>query len=276
MTIRPINNKLSGMKTNRVNLDSVSHHPKVWHLPDWNNSDDNARISVLREIAERSGVDPRFATLAINICKEAGVEPRDYKGQARSILKWVQQTIYYINEPAERLQDPIYTLKVGYGDCDDMAILLATLYESIRLEWRYVLSGKVNGKLDRWIEGTPIKKGGTWSHIYLLVGYPPFKPHKWVFAEPTLRGVELGWDIIQSMNQGENVLPEMGSVNESGILVINDKRKEKREKRKKILARWREKLDPETLVSDVMIIAITSVLTTIAISKIKQAVNLRK
>lgn len=273
MTIQPINNQLSGMRANPIDLDGASHYPKVWHLPEWKKGDDKQRIAVLREISMRSGRDPRFATLAINIFKSKGIQPRDYKGQARALLKWVQHNIYYVNEPSERLQDPVYTLKVGYGDCDDMAILLATLYESVRLEWRFVLSGKVGKKSTRWIEGTPLPKGGVWSHIYLLVGYPPFQPHKWQFAEPTLRGVDLGWDIIESMKKGETILPEMAgvTVEEKGIVTIVDKEvSAKEEKRKRILAKWKEKLDPEILISDGLILAVTGIVSGLLLQAIKK------
>ena len=269
MSVRPINNQLAGMRANRIDLDGASHHPKVWHLPTWKQGDDTTRIAVLREIAERAGRDPRLATLAVNILRSSGVQPRDYKGQAQALLKWVQHNIYYINEPSERLQDPTYTLKVMYGDCDDMALLLASLYEACRLEWRYVLSGKVNGKNVRWIEGQKLPSNGRWSHIYLLVGYPPFQPHKWQFAEPTLRNVDLGWDIIQAMNKGQSILPEMGKA-ESGILKIDDpKTKAKKDKRKKIIAKWKEKLDLENLVSDAIVITVAGLATSWIGSQIK-------
>jgi len=272
MTIQPINNQFAGMRANPVDLDGQSHYPKVWELPDWKKGDDNQRIAVLREISMRSGRDPRFATLSVNILRAHKIEPRDYKAQAQALLKWVQHNIYYVNEPSERLQDPAYTLKVGYGDCDDMAILLATLYESIRLEWRFVLSGKVNGKDTRWIEGTPLPKG-KWSHIYLLVGYPPFAPHKWQFAEPTLRGVDLGWDIIQSIQKGERILPEMSgvTVEEKGIVKIDDP---KTDKRKKILAKLKEKLDPETVIADALVVAITGVISALIVRSVKKSISL--
>ena len=276
MTIRPIDNQFSGMRANPIDLDGASHYPKVWHLPDWKKGDDTQRIAVLREISMRSGTDPRFATLAVNICKKHNIQPRDYKGQAQALLKWVQHNIYYVNEPSERLQDPVYTLKVGYGDCDDMAILLATLYESIRLEWRFVLSGKVGNKNTRWIEGTPLPKGGVWSHIYLLVGYPPFQPHKWQFAEPTLRGVDLGWDIIQSMQKGERLLPEMAgvTVEDRGIVTIENKKvNERKKKRQELFKRLKEKLDPETLASDAIIVAITGLVSSMIVSAVRKSVG---
>ena len=182
------------------------------HLPAWRSKDDGARMQALRQIVISSGRDPRLATLSVQILKNAGVKPRDYRGQAAALLLWVQKNIYYVNEPGERLQDPLYTLRVRYGDCDDMVILLATFYETIRLPWKFVLSGpNKSGKLIRWVEGDP-KKNARWSHIYLIVGSPPFKPTKWEFAEPTLN-VPLGWDIVQVKHaQGRSPLPELGQL----------------------------------------------------------------
>lgn len=106
----------------------------VHHLPDWNKYDDPKKLEVLRKIAEMRGRDPRIAKLAVSIIKKAKVKPRDYKGQATALLKWVQspKNVYYVNEPGERLQDPIFTIKNGFGDCfaedtlvlrDDMALV---------------------------------------------------------------------------------------------------------------------------------------------------------
>jgi hypothetical protein len=269
MTVRPINNQFAGMRANPIDLDGQSHHPKVWHLPTWKQGDDTTRIAVLREIASRAGADPRMATLAVNILRKNGIQPRDYKGQAQALLKWVQHNVYYINEPSERLQDPTYTLKVMYGDCDDMALLLASLYEACRLEWRYVLSGKVNGKHARWIEGEKLPKNGRWSHIYLLVGYPPFQPHKWQFAEPTLRGVDLGWDIIQAMNKGQSILPEMGQVEDGLLRMDKSKQLERKERRQKTFKRIKEKLEVEKLIADVLVVSVTSVATGFFIKSLK-------
>ena len=207
--------RLGEFVAKRVNLDQTT---KTYHLPTWKSKDDAARIRALREIAMKGGRDPDIATLAVNIVRDAGVQPRNYKGQAAALLNWVQSQIYYINEPGERLQDPVYTLKVRYGDCDDMAILLASLYEACRLPWRYVLSGRTpKNKLVRWVEGTP-KKRAKWSHIYVIVGYPPYTPKKWFYAEPTLQRVPLGWDVVGAAksNGGKVVLPELGSLTGEG------------------------------------------------------------
>lgn len=195
------------VKNNRVPLDA----PKVHHIPSWGALTDPQRLHVIRTIAMQRGRDPRITSLVLSIIKAAGVQPRDYKGQAAALLKWVQNpnNVYYINEPGERLQDPLYTLKVKYADCDDMAILLCTFFEAIKLEWKLVLSGvqRVTKAKKRYIEGTPVPANVEWSHIYCMVGTPPFKPTKWYFCEPTVQNVPLGWDVIDG---DHSLLPEMG------------------------------------------------------------------
>jgi len=202
-----------GAKVNPIELPQ----PKTYHIEGWGAMGDQKRLKVIRQVALRRGRDPRIATLAIQIIREAGVAPRDYKGQAAALLKWVQdpKNCYYINEPGERLQDPIYTLKVKYGDCDDMALLLCSMFEAIKLEWKLVISGRsrVTGQKVRHVEDGYMPPQVQWSHIYCAVGTPPFKPTKWYYCEPTLNGVPLGWDVVSGSS---SALPEMGGTGLSG------------------------------------------------------------
>jgi hypothetical protein len=183
---------------------------EVHHLPDWKGYDDPKRLEVIRHIAMMRGRDPRIASLAVDIIKKAKVKPRDYKGQAAALLKWVQnpKNVYYVNEPGERLQDPIFTIKQGWGDCDDQIMVLGAMFESIRLPWKLVLGGVCNGKKVRYIEGTAFPRGCKWAHIYAMVGDAPFNPTKWYFCETTVRGVQLGWDVVSGH---KSYLPELAT-----------------------------------------------------------------
>ena len=171
--------------------------PKVYHIPAWARMSDSARMTFLRKIVLEYGRDPRFAERGQDICVKAGAEARNGPKQAAALLKFVQG-LYYRNEPGERIQTPDYTLKIGGSDCDDLAILLATFFESFRLPWRFVLSGKDkrSGQIVRWVEGTPEVRGVDWSHIYLVVGDKPFNPAKWFFCEPTIKNAPFGWDVV--------------------------------------------------------------------------------
>ena len=96
-----------------------------------------------------------------------------------------------------------------------MALLLCALFESIKLDWKLVISGRsriTNDKV-RHIEGGYLPPQVLWSHIYCMVGTPPFKPTKWYYCEPTLQGVPLGWDVVSG---SAAALPEMGGTGLSG------------------------------------------------------------
>ena len=191
-------------RLNTINLAGTEVH----HLPDWKGYDDPRRLQIIRQIAMMRGRDPRIAGLAVDIIKRSGAKPREYKKQAAALLKWVQnpKNIYYVNEPGERLQDPVYTIRVGYGDCDDQVITLCSLFESVRLSWKLVLAGMCGKRKVRYIEGNAYPKGCQWAHIYCMVGVPAFRPSDWYFCETTIDGVPLGWDVISG---DKSYLPEL-------------------------------------------------------------------
>lgn len=189
---------------------------KAYHLPDWHNLSHPERLAVIRQIAMMRGRDARIAKKVVSIFRKAKVKPRQYAKQAAAILKWVQdpENIYYVNEPGERLQDPIYTLKAGHADCDDQVLLLCAMFESVGLPWRLVLSGRTkDGRKLRHIEGQAVHPGVSWTHIYCMVGVPPFRPNRWFFCEPTVQGVPLGWDVVSGDHR---YLPEMSINSKKG------------------------------------------------------------
>lgn len=172
---------------------------KVYHLPDWHNLTHPQRLTIIRQVATMRGRDPRIARIAVKAIKTYRVRPREYAQQAGALLKWVQdpKNVYYVNEAGERLQDPVYTIEAGHGDCDDQVLTLCALFESVHLPWRLCLSGvDSQGQKVRYIEGSQVPGGCTWTHIYCVVGDDPFRPTTWYFAEPTVEGVPLGWDVI--------------------------------------------------------------------------------
>jgi hypothetical protein len=147
--------------------------PKVFDLPSFDHYQDPKKMDVISKIAENAGRDPRMATVAVGILREAGVKPRDYKGQAAALLKWVQdpKNCFYVNEPDERLQDPFYTLKVKYGDCFPATTLLLAEGHTLVPIKDVVPGMKIWGR-DRWsvVEGVADKGVLPVTHIRLTNG----------------------------------------------------------------------------------------------------------
>lgn len=58
---------------------------------------------------------------------------KDFAGEARTILEFVRDHIRYVGDirDVETIHDPETVLKLGAGDCDDKAILLASLLLAI-------------------------------------------------------------------------------------------------------------------------------------------------
>lgn len=207
---------MSRLPVNQLQTEAKELHlgdAKVYHLPNWHSLTHPQRLAVIRQLAQMRGRDPRIAKLALSIIKRARVRPRQYKQQAAALLAWVQspRNVFYVNEPGERLQDPIYTVKIKHGDCDDQVALLCALFEAVALPWKLCLAGRstVTKEKVRYIEGEPVPENVTWSHIYCMVGAPPFTPNVWWFCETTIEGVPLGWDVI---NGDSSYLPEMGAL----------------------------------------------------------------
>jgi hypothetical protein len=195
----------------------------IWHVAGWGGFSDRKKLRLLRDLAQRYGGDPHMRWHTVNVLRAAGVEPRDHKGQAAAILRYAQ-SLYYTNEPGEQIQTPWRTIAVGTGDCDDLAVLIAAMAESIRLPWRYVLAGRsMTGKTIRTSEHDYFPIGAQYSHIYCDLGWPPFSEGKtvrdavtrkvrsattWASAEPTIRGVPLGYDAV-THGVPSRALPEL-------------------------------------------------------------------
>ena len=65
---------------------------------------------------------------------------KNFSAQVRAIHRWVQSNIQYVKDirGVETLATPTKTLEFGKGDCDDQAVLLASLLESIGHPTRFV------------------------------------------------------------------------------------------------------------------------------------------
>jgi len=101
------------------------------------------RIAEMTEQVKKGSRDPVVRKKAFELAKDICSTPLNIKGMkddnllgiADKIFMWVRDHIAYINDPSgEYFQPSVKTLEVGAGDCDDQAILLASMLGSIGFE----------------------------------------------------------------------------------------------------------------------------------------------
>lgn len=93
------------------------------------------------KLAREARRDPGIRYLSAGLIQN--IDAKDYVEEVNTIFKFVQTNIRYtldIND-VETIQMPVNTLEFGYGDCDDMATLLASMLESIGHPSRFAAVG---------------------------------------------------------------------------------------------------------------------------------------
>ena len=81
---------------------------------------------------------PSVRSKATSILNQYGIASHDYVGEAKAIGHYVQQNVRYVKDAngVEQLTDPLTMIDqmgqgISRGDCDDMALLIATLLLAI-------------------------------------------------------------------------------------------------------------------------------------------------
>lgn len=130
----------------------------------------------LKEMARLTRIGKKsFAVHNAALSRIRGCAQKDYACQAVALHAFVRDHILYVQDPidVERLQAPDKTLELAAGDCDDKAILLAAMLESIGHPSRFIAIGF---------------EPGIYSHVYAETKIGD----DWISAETT-EPVPLGW-----------------------------------------------------------------------------------
>jgi hypothetical protein len=127
-----------------------------------NNIKDEIRL--LKEIVQTAKKNPFFRQLAVQIVNHFPCQHKNWDCYVYAIAKFVRDNIKYIKDITgyETIQTPDNTLKIGGGDCDDHAVLNATLLEAIGMKSAFKVVGR----------------NGSYKHIYVVATTPDGK--KWV------------------------------------------------------------------------------------------------
>ena len=116
---------------------------------------------------------------AIDILLNTAVPAKAYLEEIETLFRWIQRNIRYTKDPyrLELLTGALRILQLRIGDCDDMAVLLGAMLESIGHPIRLVVAGysPVNPKL--------------FSHVYIEVYYRG----RWIPLDATMP-YPMGWE----------------------------------------------------------------------------------
>lgn len=131
-------------------------HPTTLGLIPEGSAGTKQTLGIMRRIVRRYKRYPPLRELALDIIDGLdGFNGRkNFSGQVKRLQNYVRNTIQYVRDvtDVETVQTPDYTLKKRAGDCDDQAVLLAALLESIGHPTRFVA-----------IKTSPI---GPYVHVY--------------------------------------------------------------------------------------------------------------
>lgn len=159
------------------------------HLPTvvWDRQIRNYReqCTLLWSIVKKYTGNPELINLASLIIKDKDVPENDSVALIKAIQEYVQKTIKFFREYPERWQSPLRTLEWKIGDCDDQAILLASVLRSFRIPVRF--------KFVRFLDPKERKRK---SHVYTQVKVNG----NWYSAE-TVKPVHLGFDPEKAMRE---------------------------------------------------------------------------
>lgn len=93
---------------------------------------------MMKKVARLRASDPLLRKLALNILQQYNVPSHHFVDEALAIGDYVKQKVRYVRDPegVEYLTDPKDLIKqiqngLAQGDCDDMALLIATLLLAI-------------------------------------------------------------------------------------------------------------------------------------------------
>lgn len=127
----------------------------------------------MAQLARKGIRDQRIRNAAVAITTQGflngtGLQQKDFRGEAERIHAFVRDQIRYVRDTdnVELLHHPANLLEIGAGDCDDKAILLASLLGSIGHPTRFIA---IAYEPDRY------------SHVWLQ----DYIDGRWVDLEPT-------------------------------------------------------------------------------------------
>ena len=145
------------------------------------------RIRIIRDMITKAKADAKVRELAAGILHQARVTQKDWDGEVQAVFEWVKANIRYTRdtEGLDTFTEPLKTVSLGVGDCDDMSILLASLLGSIGYPFKLKVVSM---------------SGIDWDHIFPLVGMPPSAPKMWIPLDASIE-LPLGSEVVSKKSE---------------------------------------------------------------------------
>lgn len=143
-------------------------------------------LRVMSQLLQKFKRDQRIRQLALQLVADCA--PKDRMCEIAKIHAFVRDRIRYVRDTygVETVHEPVATLEIGQGDCDDKALLAATLLASIGYPTQFIAVGF---------------KPGTLSHVYTAAWYQARGfPGAWIPLETT-EPVKVGWHVPNARTQ---------------------------------------------------------------------------
>lgn len=98
-------------------------------------------IATMRQLVTRYRVNPAIRQAAVSVLFLT--PEREGFSRPVALYEWVRDHVRYVPDvlDVETITTPDKVLHTLVGDCDDQALLLATLYESVGYPTRFVVTG---------------------------------------------------------------------------------------------------------------------------------------
>lgn len=110
---------------------------------------------------------------AVGVIRTAGIPATAYPLVIEAMAKFVKNNVMFVRDPyrTDEIFSPIHNLNLGYGDCEDHTVTVASLLGSIGFPIKVVIVSK---------------DGRMWDHVFLRAGYPPDSPTYWMSVDTTI------------------------------------------------------------------------------------------
>ena len=114
------------------------------------------------------------------------VPEKNWWAEVQAIFNFFRKNVRYTRDTYNKdlFQHPARTLQFGGGDCDDAAITLGAMLQSVGYPVR--------------LRVIRTKDSPEWNHIYLLVGMPPKDPKRWISLDGSVNQ-PAGWEAPKAM-----------------------------------------------------------------------------